>query len=67
MLLNTFKDIGLIVSIGKTEYIELGHEGFMPNEHIAVNSNYYKKVKTFKYLFRPFIDKSQLSPVGNRM
>ena len=37
----------------------------MANEHITVGSNYYEKVKTFKYL--ESIDKSKLYLLGNKM
>ena len=51
LLLNACKDIGLAVNTGKTKYMEIGcNWGIIANEHIRIGSNYYKKVKTFKYL-----------------
>ena len=51
MLLNAYKDIGLAVNTGKTEYMEIGHHRSMiANEHMKLSSNSYEKVKTFKYL-----------------
>ena len=51
MLLNSCKDIGLAVNIGKTKYMEIGrHRGMIANEHIRIGSNSNEKVKTFKYL-----------------
>ena len=51
MLLNACKDIGLVVNIGKTKYMEIGrHRGMIANAHIKIGSNSYEKVKTFKYL-----------------
>jgi hypothetical protein len=45
------KDIGLVVNTGKTKYMVVGRRrGMVANEHIAVRSNSYEKVKTFKYL-----------------
>ena len=50
--LNACKDVGLPVNIGKTKYMEVRRRrGLIANEHIAVGSNSYKTVKTFKYLF----------------
>ena len=45
-------DIGLTVNIGESKHMEVGcHRGMMPNHYryIAVCSNSYEKVKTFKY------------------
>ena len=51
MLLNACKDIGLAVNIGKTKYMKIGcHRGTIPNAHFEIGSNFYEKVKTFKYL-----------------
>ena len=51
MLLNTCKDIGSAVNIGKIKFMEIGrHRGMMLNEHFRIGSNSYEKVKTFKYL-----------------
>ena len=47
MLLNASKDIGLAVNTGKTKYMEIG---MIANVHIKIGSNFYEKVKTFKYL-----------------
>ena len=50
MLLNACKDIGLAVNTGKTKYMEIGcHQGMITNEHMRIGSNFYEKVKTFKY------------------
>ena len=48
VLLNVCKDIGLAVNTGKTKYMEIGRHG--ANAHIKIGSNFYEKVKTFKYL-----------------
>ena len=49
VLLNTCKDIGLAVNIGKTKYMEIGrHRGIIANVHIKIGSNSYDKVETFK-------------------
>ena len=51
VLLNACKDIGLVVNIGKTKYIEIGrHREMIVNELIRISSNSYEKLKTFKYL-----------------
>ena len=51
VLLNVCKDIGLAVNTGKTKCMEIGrHRGMIANEHIRIDSNFYEKVKTFKYL-----------------
>ena len=51
VLLNACKDIGLAVNTGKTKYMEIGrHRGMMANAHMAVGSNPYEKMKTFKNL-----------------
>ena len=50
VLLNACKDIGLAVNIGKTNYMEIGCQGMIANEHIKIGSNSYEKVKTCKYL-----------------
>jgi hypothetical protein len=51
VLLNTCKDIGLAVNVGKTKYMEMGlHRGMIANAHIKIDSNSYEKVETFKYL-----------------
>ena len=43
--------IGLAVNTGKTKYMEIGrHQGMIANAHIKIGSNYYEKVKIFKYL-----------------
>ena len=50
VLLNVCKDIGLAVHKGKTKYMVVRRrQGMMTNEHIAVRSNSYENVKTFKY------------------
>ena len=37
VLLNTCKDIGLAVNIGKTKYMEIGrHRGIIANVHIKI-------------------------------
>ena len=51
VLLNACKDIGLVVNIGKTKYMEIGrHRDIIANAHIKIGSNSYEKVETFKYL-----------------
>ena len=51
MLLNAFKDVGLAVNTGKTNFMEIGrHRGMIANEHIKIGSNCYENAKTFKYL-----------------
>ena len=48
MLLNACKVIGLAVSTGKTEYMEIGrHRGMIANAHIKIGSNSYEKRKPF--------------------
>ena len=50
---NACKDTSLAVNAGKTKYMEVKHlRGMMANDLIAVGSNSYEKVKTFKYLAR---------------
>ena len=40
VLLNSCKDIGLAVTIGKTKYMEIGrHRGMIANAHIKIGSN----------------------------
>ena len=52
VLLNSCKDIGLAVNIGKTKYMEIGrYWGMIENAHIKIGSNSYEKVKTFKALY----------------
>ena len=52
LLLNSGKDIGLIVNIGNTKYMKVGRQGGMKeNECITVDSNSHEKVKTFKYVY----------------
>jgi hypothetical protein len=44
------KEIGLAVNTRKTKYMEVGsHRVLMANEYIAIGSNSYEKMKTFKY------------------
>ena len=44
VLFNAYKDIGLAVNIGKTEYMQVGrHRDMMANEHMAVGNNSYKQ------------------------
>ena len=51
VLLNAFKDVGLLVNTGKTKYMKIGRQrGMIANEHIRMGTNSYEKVKTFKYL-----------------
>ena len=52
VLLNACEGIGLAVNTGKTKYMEIGrHGGMIGIENIKIyHSNYYEKVKTFKYL-----------------
>ena len=51
VLLHACKDIGLAVNTGNTKYMEIGrNRGMIANEHIKIGSNYYEKVKSFKYL-----------------
>ena len=51
MLLNAYKNIALAANTGKTKQIGIRRRlGMMANEGIAVGSNSYEKVKTFKYL-----------------
>ena len=51
LLFEACKDIGLAVNRRKTKYMEIGrHRGMIANEHIRIGSNYYEKVKVFKYL-----------------
>ena len=51
VLLNACKDIGSAVNSGKTKNLEVGGSPAMiANGHIAVGSNSYEKLKTFKYL-----------------
>ena len=46
MLLNACKDIGLVLNIGKTKYMEIGrHRGMLSNEQIRIGSNSYENVK----------------------
>ena len=52
-LLNAFKDICLTVKIDENKYLEVGyHRGMTANEHMALGSNFYEKVKILKYLMR---------------
>ena len=47
--------------------MEIGcHRGMIPNAHIKIGSNFYEKVKTFKYVGSLF-DKSKLYSGGNKM
>ena len=40
-----------VFNTGKTKYIEIGrHRGMVASEHIRIGSNFYEKVKTFKYI-----------------
>ena len=56
VLLNACKNIGLAENTGKTKYVEVRrHRGMMANKHITICSNWYEKVKTFKYLGSSFI------------
>ena len=49
----------LAVSVGKTDYVEVGgHWGMMADEDITVSINSYEKIKIFK-IFRLFIAKSK--------
>ena len=42
------RDISLAA---KTKHMETGlHKGMLANEHIIIDSTYYEKVKSFKYL-----------------
>ena len=51
VLLNACKDIGLVVNIEKTKYMEVEHHrGMMVNKHMTVGNNSHEKVKTFTYL-----------------
>ena len=51
VLLNACKDIGLSANREKTKYMELGrNRGMIANAHIRIDSNFYEKVKIFKYL-----------------
>ena len=51
VLFNACENIGLVVNIGKTEYVEIGHhQGIMANEHIAIGNNSYQREETFRYL-----------------
>ena len=44
VLLNACKDIGLVVNIGKTKYMEVGrHRGMMVNKLTRIGSNFYEK------------------------
>ena len=44
-------DIGLVVSTGKTKYMEIGrHRHMIANAHIEIGNDFYEKVKTFEYL-----------------
>ena len=46
VLLNACKDIGLVVNIGKTKYMEIGrYRGVIANAHIKIGSNSYERVK----------------------
>ena len=50
-LLIACKNIDLAVNTGETKYMEVGrHRGMTANEHIKIGSNFFEKVKTFKYL-----------------
>jgi len=49
VLLTACKVIGLAVNTGITKYMEMGRDMFA-NEHIRISSNFYDKLKTFKYL-----------------
>ena len=41
----------LTVNTEKTKYMEIErHRGVIANGHIAIGSNFYEKLKTFKYL-----------------
>ena len=51
MLLNACKDIGLAVNTRKTKYMEMGrYRGMIANAQVKIGSNFYEKVKTFKYI-----------------
>jgi hypothetical protein len=51
VLLNACKDIGLAVKTGKTKYMEIGRiRSMIANKHIRIGSDFYEKMKTFKYL-----------------
>ena len=46
VLLNSCKDIGLAVNIGKTKYMGIGrNRGMVANAHIKTGSNSYEEVK----------------------
>ena len=45
MLLNACMDMGLVVNVGKTKYMEVGrHRGIMANGQITISSSSYEKV-----------------------
>jgi hypothetical protein len=51
VLLNSSKDVGLAINIGKTKYKEVGRRRMlMTNELITVGSNSYEKVNIFNFL-----------------
>jgi hypothetical protein len=51
LLLNACNDIGLVVNIGKTKYMEIErHRVMMINRHISIGmKKSHERVKTFKY------------------
>ena len=58
MLLNACKEICFVVNKGNIEYMAVGrHCGMIANEHIAVGSISYGKVKIFNQLRPAFTDK----------
>jgi hypothetical protein len=61
LLLNACKDIGLAVNIGNAKYMEVGRcRDMMANEHIAVSSNSYEKLKIFKYLGSSLVNRNSI-------
>ena len=51
VLINDCKDIDLAVNTGKAKYMAIGrNRGVIANALIKIGSNFYEKVKTFKYL-----------------